>query len=185
MPAFASTLVQGLFCLLLAGLCQAAPEAVSAKPASPAVTSTDPAPADAPSVGIDEKRLRTLESELRCLVCQNQTLADSSAGLAGDLRLQVVEQMRAGKSDDEIKDYLVARYGDFILYKPRFKAETYLLWVGPFLILALAIAVGIVVIRRRARLAPTDEAMPDALRTQVETLVQAAAEHSPGSPPKP
>lgn len=184
MPAFASTLVQGLFCLLLTGLCQAAPETASAKPASPAVASTEAAPADAPLVGIDEKRLRTLESELRCLVCQNQTLADSSAGLAGDLRLQVVEQMRAGKSDDEIKDYLVARYGDFILYKPRFKAETYLLWVGPFLILALAIGVGFVVIRRRARLAPAAEAITDPMQAQVEALVQAAAERPPGSPSK-
>ena len=84
-----------------------------------------------------EKRTMALAQELRCLVCQNQTLAESNAPLAVDLRNQVREQLAAGKSEDEVKAYLVARYGDFVLYRPPFKAATLLLWVGPFLLLAL------------------------------------------------
>src|SRR5204863_3476570 len=83
--------------------------------------------------------------ELRCLVCQNQTLAESNAPLAVDLRNQVREQLAAGKSEDEVKAWLVARYGDFVLYKPPFKASTLLLWLGPFLFLLL----GFVVLKRR------------------------------------
>ena len=82
-----------------------------------------------------EKRLQKLSQELRCLVCQNETLADSRADLAVDLRNQVREQMRAGKSDEEIVAFLTARYGDFVLYRPPVKPATYLLWFGPFLLL--------------------------------------------------
>ena len=77
-----------------------------------------------------------ITSELRCLVCQNQTIADSHADLAQDLKRQIREQIRAGRSDAEIVDYMVARYGDFILYRPPFKATTALLWMGPFALLA-------------------------------------------------
>jgi len=84
-----------------------------------------------------EKRARALEQELRCLVCQNQTLAESNAPLAIDLRNQVREQLAAGKSDEEVKSWLVARYGDFVLYRPPFKASTLLLWGGPFVFLLL------------------------------------------------
>jgi cytochrome c-type biogenesis protein CcmH len=83
-----------------------------------------------------EQRVMTLASELRCLVCQNQTLADSNAPLAEDLRNQVREKMRQGSSDSEIVDYMVARYGDFVLYRPPFKLTTVLLWLGPLLLLA-------------------------------------------------
>ena len=83
-----------------------------------------------------DARLRALEEELRCLVCQNQTLADSSAPLAEDLRREVRELAVAGKSDEEIKQYLVARYGDFVLYRPPVKSTTWLLWFGPFVLLA-------------------------------------------------
>ncbi len=79
-----------------------------------------------------EARLKSLSQELRCLVCQNQTLADSNAPLAEDLRKEIREQMHAGKSDKEVVDYLVARYGDFVMYRPPMKRSTMLLWLGPF-----------------------------------------------------
>lgn len=83
-----------------------------------------------------EARFKVLGHELRCLVCQNQTLADSNADLARDLRTEVEAQIRQGKTDAQIKDYLVARYGDFVLYRPEVKSSTYLLWGGPFALLA-------------------------------------------------
>jgi cytochrome c-type biogenesis protein CcmH len=82
-----------------------------------------------------EQRMKNLTEQLRCLVCQNETLADSHADLAEDLRKQVREQMKAGKSDKEIIAYLTDRYGDFVLYKPPVKTTTYLLWFGPFVLL--------------------------------------------------
>ncbi|HLA13320.1 MAG TPA: cytochrome c-type biogenesis protein [Pyrinomonadaceae bacterium] len=82
-----------------------------------------------------EKRVLKLSHELRCLVCQNETLAESRADLAVDLRNEVREQMRAGKTDQEIVAYLTERYGDFVLYRPPVKPATYLLWFGPFLLL--------------------------------------------------
>src|SRR5438046_6988162 len=82
-----------------------------------------------------EARLRNLSQELRCLVCQNETLADSRADLAEDLRKEIREQMQQGKSDQEIIAFLTQRYGDFVLYKPPVKATTYLLWFGPFVLL--------------------------------------------------
>ena|SRR5690606_38742462 len=85
---------------------------------------------------IDEDRYKTLAEELRCLVCQNQSLADSHADLAGDLRDEVREQMAKGQSDDEIKAFLVARYGDFVLFRPPLKETTWPLWAGPFGLLA-------------------------------------------------
>ena len=82
-----------------------------------------------------DERVRVLAQQLRCLVCQNETLADSQAMLANDLKLQIREQMKAGKSDQEILAYLTARYGDFVLYRPPVKRTTYLLWFGPFILL--------------------------------------------------
>lgn len=81
-------------------------------------------------------RVRELSQQLRCLVCQNETLADSQADLATDLKQQIREQMKAGKSDKEILAYLTARYGDFVLYRPPVSRKTYLLWFGPFVFLA-------------------------------------------------
>jgi cytochrome c-type biogenesis protein CcmH len=95
-------------------------------------------------------RIKKLESELRCLVCQNQTLADSNAGLADDLRREVRGLAQAGKNDDEIKAYLVARYGDFVLYRPPVKGTTWLLWGGPFAMLAGGGILWWFVLRRRA-----------------------------------
>ena len=111
-----------------------------------------------------EVRIRQLEEKLRCLVCQNQSLADSGAELAGDLRKQVRDQVAAGRSDDEIVGFLVQRYGDFVLYEPPFKATTALLWIGPFLLLAAA-AVFLVIAVRRRRNAPEEPALaPDEKR---------------------
>lgn len=98
-------------------------------------------------------RYHELILELRCLVCQNQSLADSDADLAKDLRNQVYDMIRAGNSNGEVVDYLVARYGDFVLYRPPLKPSTYLLWIGPFLLLALGALVLIRNVRKRA-LAP-------------------------------
>ena len=84
-----------------------------------------------------EARLKAMSSELRCLVCQNTTLADSTAPLAEDLRKEIREQLRAGKSDQEVIDYLVARYGDFVRYRPPVNNETALLWFGPFVLLII------------------------------------------------
>jgi cytochrome c-type biogenesis protein CcmH len=103
----------------------------------------------------EEVRFQQLTRQLRCLVCQNQDLADSDADLAKDLRRQVFDLMRSGKSDGEIKDYLVARYNDFVLYDPPLKPGTWLLWFAPFaLVLIGAIAV-LRILRHRARLTLT------------------------------
>jgi cytochrome c-type biogenesis protein CcmH len=102
-----------------------------------------------PAIANEEQRIRQLEEKLRCLVCQNQTLADSNAELAGDLRKQVREQVAAGRSDEEVIAFLVQRYGDFVLYEPPFKATTALLWIGPFALLLAAGAILIAVLRRR------------------------------------
>jgi cytochrome c-type biogenesis protein CcmH len=88
-----------------------------------------------------EERLNRLSQELRCLVCQNETLADSRAGLAEDLRREIREQMKAGKSDKEIVAFLTDRYGQFILYRPRVTPVTYLLWFGPFVLLLAGLVV--------------------------------------------
>jgi cytochrome c-type biogenesis protein CcmH len=86
-----------------------------------------------------EKRVAGLAHELRCLVCQNQTLADSNAPLAVDLRNQIREQLKAGRSESDVREFMVARYGDFVLYKPPFKASTLALWIGPFVLLVLGV----------------------------------------------
>jgi len=132
----------------------------------------------------NEQRIRQLEEKLRCLVCQNQTLADSNAELAGDLRKQVRDQVAAGRSDEEIIGYLVQRYGDFVLYEPPFKATTALLWVGPFLLFAAAVGFLIVAVRRR-RNAPQETALvPDEKRLVERVLGPAPpAQGPPGQAP--
>lgn len=104
-----------------------------------------------------QARYENLVNELRCLVCQNQTIADSNADLALDLRDKVAAQIAAGKSDAEIIEYLTARYGDFVLYRPPVQANTVLLWSGPFLLLLVAGALLAFTLRRRASLDETDE----------------------------
>src|SRR6266571_9486810 len=111
---------------------------------APGLTAKEAQPAEDPKI---EQRMRNLTQQLRCLVCQNETLADSQADLAEDLRREIREQMRAGKTDQEILAYLTQRYGDFVLYKPPIKSTTYLLWFGPFLLLI----VGLIVLYRYVR----------------------------------
>jgi cytochrome c-type biogenesis protein CcmH/NrfF len=117
---------------------------------------------DVPADVAFDARIKHLESELRCLVCQNQTLADSNADLADDLRREVRDLARSGKSDDEIKAYLVARYGDFVLYRPPLKATTLLLWAGPFVLLAGGGMLWWVILRRRQR-SPEEPPAADAV----------------------
>src|SRR5450631_2964197 len=99
-----------------------------------------------------EARMVRITSELRCLVCQNQTIADSNAALAVDLRREARALITQGKSDDEVVAYMTARYGDFVLYRPPLRATTVLLWFGPALMLVGGAVVLVVVLRRRSRL---------------------------------
>ncbi|WP_232522566.1 cytochrome c-type biogenesis protein [Chitinibacter sp. GC72] len=104
-----------------------------------------------------EERLVVLSSELRCLVCQNESLASSRAPLAEDLRREVREQIRAGRSDAQIIDYLTARYGDFVTYRPPWRGRTLLLWLGPFCLLILAMGMFMYGIsRKRQQHIPAD-----------------------------
>jgi cytochrome c-type biogenesis protein CcmH len=107
-----------------------------------------------------EKKVITLSNELRCLVCQNQTIADSNAELAVDLRNQVRKQLSEGKSDREILDYMVQRYGEFVLYRPPFNYKTVLLWAGPFLLLLIAMFMLIQQIRSRHKRLASEEFNP-------------------------
>lgn len=99
----------------------------------------------------EESRFQDLTRELRCLVCQNESLADSHAPLAKDLRQQVFEQMQAGKSDAQIKEWLTDRYSDFVLYDPPLRGGTLLLWLGPFALLLLGAIVVAMIVRKRSR----------------------------------
>ena len=99
----------------------------------------------------EEARFRSLAAELRCVLCQNQSLADSNAGIAQDLRKEVFALMRAGKSDEDIKTFLTERYTDFVLYKPRMEPRTWLIWFGPGAVLLAGAIALIVIVRRRAR----------------------------------
>lgn len=98
-----------------------------------------------------EKRLINIAEELRCLVCQNESLAGSHADLAEDLRREVRTLITQGKTDQEVKDFLVSRYGDFVLYRPPVKPTTWLLWIGPFLFLIAGVAALVIYLRRRSR----------------------------------
>jgi cytochrome c-type biogenesis protein CcmH len=104
-----------------------------------------------------EKKVITLSNELRCLVCQNQTIADSNAELAVDLRNQVRKQLSEGKSDREILDYMVQRYGEFVLYRPPLSYKTILLWAGPFALLLIAMFILIQQIRLRHKRLASEE----------------------------
>jgi len=115
------------------------------------------------------QRYQQLISELRCLVCQNQNLADSNAELAHDLRRQTYEMIRGGKSDKEVVDFMVTRYGDFVLYRPPLRTRTVLLWAGPFLLLLAGLVVMFRYVRQRAR--PGTEAVdPEQLRRARDLL---------------
>ena len=118
-----------------------------------------------------EQRMKNLTEQLRCLVCQNETLADSRADLAEDLRKQIREQMKAGKSDTEIVAFLTDRYGDFVLYKPPVKATTYLLWFGPFVFLGGGTIVLYRFVKRRRELIHEEPLTADE-RKQAEEILR-------------
>jgi len=118
-----------------------------------------------------EKRVNVIASELRCLVCQNQTIADSSAGLAVDLKNQVREMVKAGQSEKEIVDYMVTRYGDFVLYRPPVKTTTYLLWAGPFLLLFIGLTVLMINLRKRSALVADDAPLSPEESTRLQALL--------------
>lgn len=121
-----------------------------------------------------EQRLAKLSQELRCLQCQNQTLADSPSGLAEDLRREIRAQMKAGKSDQEIIAFLTQRYGQFILYRPRVTPVTYLLWFGPFVLLLGGLAVLFRYIRQRRDAIP-EQPLSAADRRRAEELLASAS----------
>ena len=118
-----------------------------------------------------EERYHALIDELRCLVCQNQTIADSNADLASDLRREVYRMVEEGQSAVAISEFMVARYGDFVLYRPPLQGGTVLLWAGPFLLVALGVAVLVLHLRRRRRApeAPIDEEARERLRRIIES----------------
>jgi len=109
-----------------------------------------------------QHRYEKINRELRCLVCQNQTIADSNATLAQDLRREVREMIAAGRTDDEIRDFMIERYGDFVLYRPRMTAQNFLLWAAPVLLLLIAATVLFRVIRRRAQETDLETEGPEA-----------------------
>ena len=145
--------------ILLLSIVASLPGLSLAKEAQPA--SADPAL---------EERVMNLSRELRCLVCQNETLADSRADLAEDLRNQIREQMKAGKSDKEIVAYLTQRYGKFILYNPPIDPTTYLLWFGPFVLLIAGLFVLFRYLKQRRELI-TDQPLSTDERQRAETLL--------------
>jgi cytochrome c-type biogenesis protein CcmH len=150
---------------LVALLLAAAPLVAPAKDAVP--TEQDPVAA---------RRAVALSEKLRCLVCQNQSIAESNAELAVDLRRQINEQIAAGRSDAEIVDFMVQRYGDFVLYRPPFKASTVLLWLGPALLLVLGFLTLRRVLRSRQR-SGEDRPLSDEDRARAGRLLG-------GEPPK-
>lgn len=123
-----------------------------------------------------EARARDISAELRCLVCQNQSIDDSDAALARDLRLLVRERLKAGDSDTQVRDYLVARYGDFILLKPPFKMETLLLWLMPFAVLLAGGGALIAFTRRRRGEAVTAQALSEAEKQRLQALLGAGGD---------
>jgi cytochrome c-type biogenesis protein CcmH len=116
-----------------------------------------------------DKRVMELSTELRCLVCQNQTLADSNADLAVDLRRQIREQLSSGKSERDVLDFMVQRYGDFVLYRPPLKASTVLLWSGPFLLLLLGLFLLVRKVRSTNR---QDPPLSEAQRVRAAALIE-------------
>jgi len=149
------------FALILAALTFGAVAPVSAR--------------EAPEVGEDpaaERHMMQLAAELRCLQCQNQTLADSNAPLAVDLRQQIRELLAKGESDEQVKQYLVARYGDFVLYRPPLKSNTLLLWFGPAVV--LLVGLGALYLTLKRRLARLDSAQSN---PQVADAESARAQH--------
>ena len=180
-PQFVPSLLSGLRRVLGAGalaLLVASPLHAATTDAGPATTSAGIAtasdPGVAPAVAADPKLeadMMELSHKLRCLVCQNQSIAESNAPLAVDLRNQVREQLAAGKDKDDVIDYLVERYGDFVLYEPPFNAATGLLWVGPFALLLGGAGWLAWRLRRRRREIAADGALSAADRERARALL--------------
>ena len=146
-----------LVCLLLLALAMATGFAKDAAPLA-----EDP---------VVEARLIAISEEMRCLVCQNESLAGSRSDLANDLRRELRTLIKAGKTDTEIREFMVARYGDFVLYRPPVKPTTWLLWAGPFLLMITGIVVLLVYLRRRNR-AVGDEVLTDEESSRAAALLK-------------
>ena len=129
-----------------------------------------------------ERRTTRLAEELRCLVCQNQSLADSHAPLALDLKEQIREQVKAGRTDEQVVGFMVERYGDFVLYRPPFKATTAFLWAGPFLILLAAVA-GLFWNLRRRRSVSAGLELSDEERARAAALLAGKPADPPAEKP--
>lgn len=127
---------------------------------------------------VHEKRAVKLSEQLRCLVCQNQSIAESNAELAVDLRRQIHDQIKAGRSDSEIVDFMVQRYGDFVLYRPPWKLTTVLLWIGPLLLLAIGAVVLARNLRARRRRVAEPE-LTDEERRRAELLLTGGGKEQP------
>jgi cytochrome c-type biogenesis protein CcmH len=117
-----------------------------------------------------EQRLISISEEMRCLVCQNESLAGSRSDLANDLRREIRTLIKEGKSDDQIRSFMVERYGDFVLYRPPVKPITWLLWIGPFIILLIGIA-GLLIYLRRRNNAVTNIALSDDDNQRIDALL--------------
>jgi cytochrome c-type biogenesis protein CcmH len=146
--------------VFIAALLAMVPVSAAANEATP--TDLDP---------VAQKRLIGLANELRCLVCQNQTIADSNADLAVDLRREIRAQIKAGKSDAQILEFMTTRYGDFVLYRPPLKTTTVLLWFGPALLVIVGIVVLVRVMRARRRRADADRPLTDEERSRAAALL--------------
>ncbi len=149
---------RALACLMLLSAMVASP-LLSAKEA--ALMAEDP---------VLEKRVMALAHELRCLVCQNQSLGDSHSDFAIDLRTEMREQMKQGKNDDQVVDFMVERYGDFIRFRPPVKSTTFLLWFGPFILLVIGAAVLFISLKKRKRSVKTTP-LNDEERKRAEALL--------------
>jgi cytochrome c-type biogenesis protein CcmH len=168
-----------LLVLLLIGA-TAALGAAQPAPADPTIRTADQ-PLSDPAL---EAKARTLMREIRCVVCQSQSIDESDADIAANLRNIVREQIAAGKSDAEIRDYLVARYGDFVLLKPPFNRSTLVLWVSPFALALIALAVGFMILRRArsAGSAAVPRDLSGAERERLNRLLVEDAEPGGGRP---
>ena len=122
---------------------------------------------------VTEQRLISISEEMRCLVCQNESLAGSRSDLANDLRREIRVLIKEGKSDDQIRSFMVERYGDFVLYRPPVKPLTWLLWIGPFAILGLGVAGLLMYLRRRDSSVP-NVALTDADNQKIDALLNAS-----------
>lgn len=134
-----------------------------------------------------EERARDISKDLRCVVCQNQSIDDSNAGIARDLRILVRERLVAGDSDEQVVDYVVARYGDYVLLDPPFKQETWALWIGPPLMAAIVATLVVLYIRawQRRRYAEDDvDTLSPTDRAALDALVERIAANSPPPPPR-